>query len=87
MHLKTQYGNHTWQMSTAELKRCMGITNSTKWPDKGMPSTNIDGTLVRVLPKNVDGTRTHRALATCADCGKEVPAGRLHQHRTIHKPI
>lgn len=74
-----------WQMDEGQLKRAMGVTDTTKWPDEGMDPKLIGNTVVRVKPKNPKGGKSHRAMAICATCGREVPAGRLHQHQKVHK--
>lgn len=76
---------HGWQMSGYELKRRLGIDPYGPMPPGLETSwTDVDGELVRVLPRNrgADGKSQfgHRVVVLCR-CGRIVPAGRLHQHR------
>jgi len=73
-----------WQVSERQLKKEMGVVG-TKWPDEGLPAKLLGNTLVLVNPKNQKGKRSHRAVAFCSVCGKDVSAGRLHQHLKAHK--
>ena len=75
-------GRPRWQISERTLKDALDIGH--KMPrDFELDATLVGNTLVYVKPSN--GGK-HRVFAICADCGKHVPAGRLHQHRAIHKP-
>lgn len=81
--------NPQWPAQEPELRALFGVTGG-KWPDRGCPPRCIQGIWVRVLPVdhaslvdlNRKGKRSqHRCLATCPDCGAQVSAGRLQQHR------
>jgi hypothetical protein len=80
--LLNDYGQ---QMSESRLRWAISVElgrqlPSDRWPDEGVPSVNLDGTTVYVLPKNNTGCRKHRSRAICPVCGQDVPTGRLHQH-------
>lgn len=78
-----------------ELRTLFGVT-AAKWPRQGCPPRCIQGIWVRVLPADHESLRDpgchpltgrqrktsqHRCIASCPDCGAQVSAGRLHQHR------
>lgn len=67
-----------------DLQRMFGVRQG-HWPAQGCPARCIDGIWVHVLPRDhvslKPGRRQHRAIATCPECGAQVPAGRLQQHR------
>lgn len=74
----------------AELRALFGVTGH-RWPKDGCPARCIQGIWVQVLPDNHVSLRDlhgakkkraqHRCLATCPECGAQVSAGRLAQHR------
>lgn len=65
----------------ADMLRLLGVK---KLPKEGMEEREIQGVRVYVKPSLSGGTRltrrcNHRVFAIC-ECGRHVPAGRLHQH-------
>ena len=68
-------GRPRWQISERTLKDALDIGHKVQ--DFELDATLVGNTLVYVKPSN--GGK-HRVFAICADCGKHVPAGRLHQH-------
>lgn len=76
---------HGWQMSTRRLKACFGC--EADWNPAGHAARMIGNVLVWVKPRREGHGphKRHRAMAMCPACAKTVPAGRLHQHLTIHQ--
>lgn len=83
--------NPRWPAQESELRALFGITGS-KWPTQGCKPREIQGIWVHVLPVDhfslinwTTGKKRsraqHRCLATCPECGAQVSAGRLQQHR------
>jgi hypothetical protein len=73
------------QLTSHMLKDRLG--HPKNWPDEGVLGQWIGNTLVYVKPRNPVGGKSHRAFAVCAYCAKHVPAGRLHQHLSVHKDL
>lgn len=75
-----------WQLREHTLKQLLGLP--AKLPaDLTLEPTLVGDTLVYVKAGIAGGRRSagkHRVYAICNDCGKHVPAGRLHQHRKVH---
>jgi hypothetical protein len=48
----------------------------------------VDGVTFRLFPHGLapNARHFHRLYVRCPVCGKEVPAGRLHQHAVTHVP-
>lgn len=78
---------HGWQMSTSRLKAAFGIESRKDWNPAGHAARMIGNVLVWVKPRREGHGhhKRHRAMAMCPACTKTVPAGRLHQHLTIHQ--
>lgn len=56
------------------------VTNTMHFMDV----TNDEGsvTLKFILhPSNEKGCRKHRVFTVCVKCGREIPVGRIHQHK------
>jgi hypothetical protein len=73
------------------LRTMFGITGG-KWPAQGCKPREIQGIMVHVLPTDhaslinlATGKKRsraqHRCIAACPECGAQVSAGRLQQHR------
>ena len=46
--------------------------------------TNDEGSVTMkfaLYPSNEKGCRKHRVFTVCVKCGREVPVGRIHQHK------
>jgi hypothetical protein len=79
-------GSLTRPVHSSAMLQLLGVSGS-KLPAEGMPAREIQGIRVWVapLPPREPGQRgkrsTHRVRCACPDCGAEVSAGRLFQHR------
>lgn len=65
---------------SGDMHRLLGVK---RLPDEGMQVRWIQGVQVYVKPiVRVKGTKSsrHRVYVIC-ECGRHVPAGRLHQHK------
>lgn len=84
-----------WPAQEHHLRAMFGVT-SHRWPDQGCEPREIQGIWVRVLPVDHSSLRDpgshpltgrqrkraqHRCIAWCPECGAQVSAGRLQQHR------
>lgn len=89
--------NPRWPAQEHELRAMFGVTGH-RWPKQGCPAREFNGIWVHVLPADhVSLTRLglpgeqkarraqHRCIATCPECGAQVSAGRLAQHRCSAK--
>lgn len=80
----TRYAIHT-----NRLKELLGLPR--KLPTTAVPVQKVGNTFVFVLSAdeaqrmNPRACRPHRVMAICNDCHTPVPAGRLSQHRKVHK--
>lgn len=76
--------SYGWQMSHWRLKEALGFKGNWKMPsDFTLPITMVGDTQVYITASK-QPRWGHRVMAICNDCGKHVPAGRMHQHKKIH---
>lgn len=77
-----------FQMWSRQLLERLGFKPTHPIPPDFSCEKVIDGVtvIVRARDPNISPRkRPHRVYAVCPDCGKQVSAGRLHQHSIIHK--
>lgn len=85
--------NPRYPAQEPELRQLFGVTGP-RWPKQGCKPREIQGIWVHVLPADhasltqlgLPGEEKarraqHRCIALCPECGAQVSAGRLHQHR------
>ncbi len=73
----------TWPAREYHLKHMMGLSPKAKWPDTGMAAKTVSGITLYVLSAADAKARGvfHRARCVCPQCGADVGAGRLAQHK------
>ena len=80
---RPQYNAHT-----SEMRKLIGRSPERLGPESSGPH-NVQGIEVRVRGADERGPkehkRSHRVMAKCPDCGREMSAGRLHQHAKVHR--
>lgn len=69
-----------YQLASYELLPLLGLKSTSPIPKDFTATREIDGVTVRIIAPPKEGRRKHRVIATCPECGKSVPAGRLNQH-------
>jgi hypothetical protein len=65
--------NHRW------IRKWLGLEYGAKLPRRAIAPVEIQGIVVYVKPA-VPGSRKHRTMAVCPDCGRHLSASRLPQH-------
>jgi hypothetical protein len=79
-HMFRSVVNSKWNMHSDEMLKALGVR---KLPRDGMEPRQIQGITVWVTPAVTFAGRKsskHRVMCECPDCGKQMSAGRLHQH-------
>lgn len=87
MNLYIKVEGRNWNAPNYTLLETLGVK---RLPAAGLPPQLIQGIKVWAEPlrgeKPVRGKRhTHRLLAECPVCAKQMSAGRLHQHSKVHR--
>lgn len=74
--------NMHWQ----ELYEALGLNPKHHLPDAGLDAQKVGNVWVWVIPK-IPGVAQDaaRVWCSCPSCGRTVTAGKLHQHRKIHR--
>lgn len=78
-----------WNVHSADMRELLGLDRKAKLPAEGMPQREINGIQTWVNPLVSEATRRdlgwptrmHRVRCHCSDCGQEMSAGRLFQHK------
>lgn len=85
-HKVTHYGREfNVNMGHEDIYKALGIEGN-RLPDAGHPGQLIGNVFVWVKPK-IPGKAQDaaRTWCRCPDCGKELTAGKLHQHLKVHR--
>jgi hypothetical protein len=81
-----EYG---YNVFSNELRQLLGLPDKAKLPAEGLPARTVQGITIFVRPappsRGIRGGGKHRVRAICPECSKDVSAGRLQQHMTVHK--
>lgn len=76
-YLRNQYDR---LMQTRDILPLFGLKAGSPIPLDMTAKCEINGINVKIILPPKAGRRKHRVIATCPDCGNNIPAGRLSQH-------
>jgi hypothetical protein len=84
-YFNEKYGRE-YQMDHRELYEALGLDPKKHLPKEGLGPRYIGNVLVWVDPK-IPGRNqdAKRVWCRCPNCGKVLTAGKLQQHRRIHR--
>jgi hypothetical protein len=79
-----------WPAQSRDMMKKLGVEKSN-WPHEGISARMVDGIKVWVVPQpdpvyGVKHGARHRVFCECPGCGRQMSAGRLHQHTCGSRP-
>lgn len=80
-------GPRNYQMRCDEIYAALGFDPKKHLPKEGFTGAMIGNVYVWVLPKTEQAQDAARTWCACPDCGKALTAGKLEQHRKVHRTI